>query len=272
MSFPSSPVSSASSTPLEEVLQKLAKYAEELRGLLEQCSAPLAEVSDTLTSKGLSSLAKAYQTLASKGLYANIWVLDKLREVIYKGAEMLHDFNEKCANSVLALIRVSDLRDFLDNKFTPAFRNFDQDVIDGMPTKRRDLKGDAYSAYSGLVGKQVKAASDMANASAKLSSQLNVAIIAMGVFASALLAATVTFIISAVKAAVVSSADPPASTFLGFLLASKGLAAAAGFVGAAYAASVTAWATTATAMRAIKEIELVGSNKWPNSNLDYQEG
>lgn len=258
--------------PFEEVLQKLAKYAEELRGLLEQCSAPLAEVSDTLTSKGLSGLAEASKILASKGLSAFQWLLDKLREVIYVGGEFLLDLIDRTTNTVLALAHASDLRDFLDEKFTPAFKTLDQDVIDGMPTKRHDLKGDAYSAYSGLVGKQVKAASDMVNASTKLSGQLNSAIIAMVVFMSALLAAIVAFIFGVVKAAAVASADPPASTFIGILMASKVTAATVAFIGAAFAAATTSWVSTATAIRAIKEIELVGSNKWPNSNLDYQEG
>lgn len=244
-------------TPLAEMLQKLAEFSEKLEESLERFGAFLKDLSIKLASMELSALQ---------------WVVDRLRENAIEGTNKIRELFKKTYNSVDSLSQVFVLRDFLDNKFTPAFKAFDQDVIDGMPTKRHDLKGDAYSAYNGLVGKQVKAASDMVNASTKLSGQLNTVLIAMGVFVNAMVVAVATFIYALIKASAVAVAAPPASTAAAPVVASDGIAATVTAIGVAIGAATTSWATTANAMRTIKEIELVGSNKWPNSNLDYQEG
>ena len=260
MSFPSpssAPGSSASSTPLEEVLQKLMECGKKLTDLVEVS----AEV-----------IASAAKLLAKLELTALQWALDKLYQIITEFCSKVKDSIEVTTYSMDAFAIARDLRDFLDEKFTPAFKTLDQDVIDGMPTKRHDLKGDAYSSYSGLVGKQVKAASDMVNASTKLSGQLNTVLIAMGVFVNAMVVAVATFIYALIKASAVAVAAPPASTAAAPVVASDGIAATVTAIGVAIGAATTSWATTANAMRTIKEIELVGSNKWPNSNLDYQEG
>ena len=253
MSFPSpssAPGSSASSTPLEEVLQKLMECGKKLTDLVEVS----AEV-----------IASAAKLLAKLELTALQWALDKLYQIITEFC------SEVTTYSMDAFAIARDLRDFLDEKFTPAFKTLDQDVIDGMPTKRHDLKGDAYSSYSGLVGKQVKAASDMVNASTKLSSQLNSAIIAGYVFVSGLVVAIISAVFGFSQAAFATAAVPEGTAAAPFLASETGAA----FIAAAsaiFSVATTAWSSSANGMRAIKEIELVGSNKWPNSNLDYQEG
>ena len=259
MSFPSpssSPGSSASSTPLEEVLQKLMECGEKLTDLVEVSA---------------KVIASAVKLLAKLELTALQWALDKVHQIVTEFCSKAKDFLEKTKYTMSAFSIASGLRDFLDEKFTPAFKTLDQDVIDGMPTKRHDLKGDAYSSYSGLVGKQVKAASDMVNASTKLSSQLNSAIIAGYVFASGLLVAAAAAIFGFAKAFFAAGAVPAGTVAAPFIASEAGaffIATVSAFVSIA----TSAWSSSANGMRAIKEIELVGSNKWPNSNLDYQEG
>lgn len=259
MSFPSppsSPGSSASSTPLEEVIQKLMECGKKLTDLVE------------VSAKVIASAAKL---LAKLELTALQWALDKLYQIITEFCSKVKDSLEITMYSMNAFSIARDLRDFLDEKFTPAFKTLDQDVIDGMPTKRHDLKGDAYSSYSGLVGKQVKAASDMVNASTKLSSQLNSAIVAGYVFAGGLVVAVISAVFGFSQAAFATAAVPEGTAAAPFLASETGAA----FIAAAsaiFSVGSTAWSSSANGVRAIKEIELVGSNKWPNSNLDYQEG